>query len=175
MFDPRVNGGRPIDIGFLRSQSLLGSRAREDCLRIPFLQSSVCAVIIVLASDGIVTQQLGATNHAIHYTHNWNQIRRNHFGSSPSRHHFVPNPTRSKPEIDTMSYRIFERTQWPQDCVPQDESCPLSLGLEGPPVRFVIANRSASARLLRRLPADKIKPVSLGTRRGLITQPIQRI
>ena len=170
--------GDPIDIGFLRSQSLLGSRAREDCLRIPFLQSSVCAVIIVLASDGIVTQQLGATNHAIHYTHNWNQIRRNHFGSSPSRHHFAPIPTRSKPAIDTIlakSYRIFERTQWPQDCVPQDESCPLSLGLEGAPVRFVIANRSASARLLRRLPPDKIKPASPGMRRGLITRPIQRI
>ena len=78
-------------------------------------------MIIDLASDGIVTQQLAATNHAIHYTHNCNQIRRKHFGSRPSRHHFVPNPTRSKPEIDTIpakSYRIFERTQWPQDCVP---------------------------------------------------------
>ena len=49
--------------------------------------------------------------------------------------------------------------------VTQDESLPLSHRLEGVSVRFVIAIQSATAKLLRRLPAGKIKSLSPGTRR----------
>jgi hypothetical protein len=37
------------------------------------------AMIVILATDGIVTQQVAATNHAIHHMHNRNFIRRKHF------------------------------------------------------------------------------------------------
>jgi hypothetical protein len=49
------------------------------------------AMIVILATDGIVTQQVAATNHAIHHMHNRNLIRRKHFRSCHSRHHSTPN------------------------------------------------------------------------------------
>ena len=42
------------------------------------------AVIIILAAHRVVTQQITATNHAIHHMHN--RIRRRHFRSSHPRH-----------------------------------------------------------------------------------------
>jgi hypothetical protein len=50
------------------------------------------AVIIILAGHRIITQQVAATNHAIHHMHNRNFIRRKHFRSSHPRHHSAPNP-----------------------------------------------------------------------------------
>jgi hypothetical protein len=50
------------------------------------------AVIIILAGHRIITQQLAATNHAIHHMHKRNFIRRKHFRSSHPRHHSAPNP-----------------------------------------------------------------------------------
>jgi hypothetical protein len=49
------------------------------------------AMIVILATDGIVTQQVSATNHAIHHMHNRNFIRRKHFRSCHPRHHSAPN------------------------------------------------------------------------------------
>jgi hypothetical protein len=48
-------------------------------------------MIIILATDGIVTQQITATNHAIHHMYNRNLIRRKHFRTSHPRYHSAPN------------------------------------------------------------------------------------
>jgi len=49
------------------------------------------AMIVILATHGIVTQQITATNHTIHHMDNRNFIRRKHFRSSHPRHHSAPN------------------------------------------------------------------------------------
>jgi hypothetical protein len=49
------------------------------------------AVIVILAGHRIITQQVAATNHAIHHMHHRNFIRRKHFRSCHPRHHFAPN------------------------------------------------------------------------------------
>ena len=49
------------------------------------------AMIIILATHRVVTQQITATNHAIHHMDNRNLIRRKHFCSSHPRHHSAPN------------------------------------------------------------------------------------
>jgi hypothetical protein len=57
------------------------------------------AMIVILATNGIVTQQITATNHAIHHMDNRNFIWRKHFRSRHPRHHSAPNQNRSKPVI----------------------------------------------------------------------------
>jgi hypothetical protein len=49
------------------------------------------AMIVILATHRVVTQQITATNHTIHHMDNRNFIRRKHFRSSHPRHHSAPN------------------------------------------------------------------------------------
>jgi hypothetical protein len=60
------------------------------------------AMIVILAGHRIVTQQVAATNHAIHHMHNRNFIKRKHLRTSHPRHHSAPNQNRSKPVIPTI-------------------------------------------------------------------------
>jgi hypothetical protein len=79
------------------------------------------AVIIIPAGPRIVTQQVTATNHAIHDMHNRNFIRRKHFRSCHPRHHSAPNQNRPKPVIRINLSKIATQVQFssvsPRFCI----------------------------------------------------------
>jgi hypothetical protein len=83
------------------------------------------AMIVILATHGIVTQQITtATNHTIHHMDNRNFFRRKHFRSCHPRHHSALNQNKSKPLILPISAKS-QRNLKPAQC-PHDPASPRS-------------------------------------------------